>query len=541
MDNMNRYRGTLQASTIALLVLVFLSAPALTADARSPNAEASRVRFLVRWRSEVDIATLPSAAYAIDTYQMWPLAWQIVEVDAQNAATLQADLQLDPRVEAVTVDYPLELTFSPNDPAYADGTQWALQRMGTDIAWEFSRGRAITVAIVDSGIDPTHPDLIGQLVDGYDFYTNSTDVTDPCGHGTHVAGIVAAIADNGIGIAGVAPEARLMPVRVIGDTCTGTYSRLIQGILYAVDHGAQVIVITSGAQFAHTGLRDAIRYARAQNVLVITSAGNRGDETPFYPGSYEESFTVAGTDQNDGRYLNSTHGSQIDVSAPATSIFSTYTGPDTGPTFAHLTGTSMAAPLVAGIAALVLALEPSLSVTDLETVLRQSADDLGDPGWDKFYGWGRANAWRAAAAVSSAAGNAKLGNARIPVMAAFDGVNVITTNHSQGVHIAWTVDQAKPDTTAVLYRATVPVFEAAVDVAEVALHAPAATGNSVIDTQVVAGQTYHYWIVQADRSVESAISSMHSVTYSPSGDPDEEPIQPSQPTISLYLPLARGG
>lgn len=538
---MYRFFSILQSSIIALFLLVSMTITALAADTQAVNQGEERVRYLVQWQSEVGIAALPNSVFAIDTYQMWPLDWQIIEVDAENAGALLAELQNDPRVGAITIDYPLELTYSPNDPAYSDGTQWALQRIGSDIAWEFSRGQGITVAIVDSGIDATHPDLVGQLVDGYDFVTNSSAASDPCGHGTHVAGIVAAVADNGIGIAGVAPDARLMPVRVIGDACTGTYSRLIQGILYAVDQGAQVIVITSGATFNHAGLRDAIRYARSQNVLVVASAGNRGNENPFYPGSFEESFTVAGTDEGDGRYLNSTHGSQIDVSAPATSIYSTYSRPDTGPTYAYMTGTSMAAPLVGGIAALVLALDPNMSVADLETVLRQTTDDLGEPGWDKYYGWGRINAWRAAAVVSPAAGNVKLGNARIPVMAAFTGASITTTNHSQGIEIAWTVEQGKANTTAVIYRSTVPVFEAAVDIAETAFFAPSTNGNSVIDTQVVAGQTYYYWIVQADRSVEIAVSNMQSLTYTPVEEPKEEPEEPATPNTSLYLPFALRG
>lgn len=534
---MNTHTRTAYALIIAAIIFVLFGASVQAAEAGDSN-DAGRVRFLVKWRAEVGIAAQPAATYQVDTYQTWPLDWQIVEVDAIHANELMADLSADPRVASFTPDYSLEIAAEPDDPAFRDGSQWALGKVGADIAWEFSQGQAITVAIVDSGIDGTHPDLAGQLVEGYDFYSESTDTSDPCGHGTHVAGIVAAAANNGIGIAGLAHQAKLMPVKVISDACTGTYSRLILGILYAVDNGARVIVITSGATYEHVGLRDAIQYARDHNVIVVAAAGNRGTDVPFYPGSYEEAFTVAGTNNDDGRYVSSTYGTQIDVSAPATTIYSTYYKPDTGSTYAYMTGTSMAAPHVGALAALILAVDPTIALEDLEMVLRQTADDLGESGWDQHFGWGRINAWRALAAVSPAAGNVKLGNTRIPVMAAFAGENITATSEAAGVKLAWEMSQGNADHAIVVYRSTVPVFESAQDVAEAPLVAASANGNHVIDTQVASGQTYYYWLVQSDRTVEIAVSQMVSVTYEKPETPGNDPGTPV--SHSTFLPMTRG-
>lgn len=471
------------------------------------------------------------------------VGWQIIEVDATNAGDTIEQLQTVPGVVEVTPDYPLELTWNPNDPSYVEGYQWSLDKIGVDVAWEFSSGEAITVAVIDSGIDHNHPDLIGRIVPGYNFVDKNTDTSDPCGHGTHVAGIIAAQTGNGTGVAGIAHQAAIMPIKVIGATCHGSYSRLMQGIYYAVDQGVRIISITSGGGYNHTGLHDAIKYARSKGVLVAVSAGNTGTALPFYPGSYEESFTVAGTNQSDGQYANSTYGEQIDISAPAVSILSTYWDKDQGSTYAYLSGTSMAAPHVAAVAALVLAIDPKLSLEDLEHSLINSAADLGDAGWDPHFGWGRLTAWRAVAAVSPAAGNVRLGHFRVPNMGSFDLSNVTITAGTGSIELSWELKSFDDDHTVVIYRSPVPVFEAATDIAEVAA---AATG-SYIDSDVETGQEYYYWLVQADNDVEVAITQAYTIKLAANPLAPEVPETPQQPEtpqepaqpgrVALFMPL----
>lgn len=535
-----RVLSTLLFSIVGTALFVSLPMPlaaqGILGDAPEVAQPDATVRLLVKWQGETQIASTAGLDSVQSMTTLWPLDWQVLEVSAAEAERVLASLSEDPRVADVTVDYPLELAYAPNDPGYATGEQWNMDKIGADIAWEFSTGEAITVAVVDSGIDPNHPDLAGQLIQGHNFFDDSTDTTDLCGHGTHVAGIVAAAADNAEGVAGLAYNAALMPVKVINDTCTGSYSRLMQGIVYAVEHGARIIVITSGGSFDHTGVHDAIKMAREQGVLVVVAAGNRNSAVPFYPGSFEESFTVSGTDPNDARYSNSNFGNQIDVAAPATTIFSTYYKADVGSTYAYMTGTSMAAPHVAGLAALILAAAPDTSLTDLEAVLRQTADDLGPAGWDANFGWGRVNAWRAVTAVippSGAASNIKAGNIRVPVLAAFADAGVTVQPAASGLRLNWTVDQPNEALSAVIYRATVPAFEASQDIAEVALvSGPGSNHGSYIDTDVTADTTYYYWIVQAQGNVELA------VTNPVSGMIAEQTPEPTAPsTANIFLPL----
>lgn len=453
------------------------------------------------------------------------LGWDVLEVDASRAAELVSELQNTPGIIEVTEDYPLELTWTPNDPGFLNGEQWSLDKLGADIAWEFSTGESVTVAVIDSGIDHNHPDLVGRIVPGYNFIDDNADTTDLCGHGTHVAGIVAAATDNAVGVAGLAPQALIMPVKVIGENCQGSYSRLMQGIIYAVDQGARVISITSGGGFDHTALHDAIQYAREKGVLVAVSAGNRGNAEPFYPGSYEESFTVAGTDSNDTQYTMSNYGQQIDIAAPGVNIYSTFWRADEGSSYAYMTGTSMAAPHVAGVAALVLALDPKLSLADLETLLITSAVDLGEEGWDEIFGWGRLNAWRAVAAVSPATGNVRLGHYRVPQMARFDVADATVSADVDSIELSWTLTAPQEDQSVVIYRSPVPVFEAAEDIAKIAATAP----GSYSDTSVEPGVTYTYWLVKADNDVEVAISDAISTQLATTPQEPETPEEPETP------------
>ena len=524
-----------QVAMAAPLSQSSVNADALTAEPLTADAN-GRVRLLVKWQPEMQISAQPLTVTGFDMQPIAPLGWQAVEVDAAAAGQLVAELQANPSVEAITPDYPLELAFVPDDPSYSDGSQWALEKIGANIAWEFSSGAAITVAVVDSGIDTNHPELADRLLTGYNYFGDNADTSDGCGHGTHVAGIVAASANNAIGVAGVAYNALLLPVKVIDDTCVGSYSRLMRGILYAVEQGARIIVITSGGAFDHEGVQDALIYAREHGVLVVSAAGNRASATPFYPGSFEESFTVAGTDPDDAQYIQSNFGNQIDVAAPAVRIYSTYYSEEAGSTYAYMTGTSMAAPHVAGLAALILSIDPELPLADLENVLRQTADDLGATGRDPIFGYGRINAWRAVAALTPATGNVKPGHVRIPVLAAFDGATVSAEAADAGIRLEWTVDSAAgepaDEQAVVIYRSEVPVFATALDVTEITLVADSVDAYSYLDKNVKTGKSYTYWLIQTDGEVEMAMSA-----------PVTAQASATQPTANqqMFIPMVQRG
>lgn len=534
----------LQTPSIIIMSLLFIAIymslpPVAQAAAQAQEAKDERVRLLVKIDPAAQNEAQVSIASAFALESVLPeMGWEVIEVDAAVAGEVMAQLQRTPGIVEVTPDYPLELAWSPNDPGFAQGNQWALDKIGADIAWEFSSGEEIIVAVLDSGIDPNHPDFVGRTVPGWNFTDDGegeTDTSDRCGHGTHVSGIIAASTDNSEGVAGVAHQAKIMPLKVIGDNCMGSYGRLMQAINYAVNHGVRILSITSGGGFDHTGLHDALKYAKSKGVFVAVAAGNRGNDLAFYPGSYAESFTVAGTNETDGQYANSNFGQQIDISAPATTIYSTYFDRTKGSTYAYMTGTSMAAPHVAAVAALILSIDPKLPLVDLEDVLTSSATDLGAAGWDPNFGWGRLTAWRAVAAVSPADGNIRIGHYRVPEMDPFAGTNATATTDEDSILLNWTQEPVAADQTVVVYRSVVPVFEGAEDIAEVA----ATSAGTFDDTNVEIGRQYYYWLVQADNDVEVAITEVLNakVTAAP-----QEPEEPGQPTnVALYMPVVQTG
>lgn len=382
--------------------------PAHAQDAALTPAGVTRVpdRLIVRYKSGPSVLTAAASTLdSLDAVQVVDvlegMRLQILQVPPARLDKIYAQLQRDPNVESVAYDIVTVPAGVPNDPALASGEQWAPQRIQAPEAWEITRGEGIIIAVVDSGVDPNHPDLRDRLVPGYNFYDFNTDTSDGCGHGTHVAGIAAATGNNGEGIAGIAHAARIMPVKVMAANCSGSYSRLIQGIYYAVDNGARVIVISSGATMDSSYLRDALIYARERGAVVAAAAGNYNSDAPFYPAAYPEAICVAGTDTNDNRMSVSNYGSHVDIAAPGSPIYSTYWSSTSGSTYIKMGGTSMAAPHVAGVAALLLARNPNLTVAQVESLLSANADDLGAPGWDPYFGAGRVNALRAVAAAGA--------------------------------------------------------------------------------------------------------------------------------------------
>jgi flagellar hook assembly protein FlgD len=310
-------------------------------------------------------------------------------VGTNNASLkdLVAKLKNDRLIEFVGLNYVYNSTYIPKDPNYKD--QWYLPKINAPYAWNQTRGSGqITVAVVDSGVDIQHADLKGKIVRPYNAVTDGTSFS-PADHGTHVAGIIAATM-NRTGIAGIAPQVRLMPVNVFsGD---GAYtSDVIKGIIYAVDHGADVINLSLGGYGYDPGLHYAVNYAYNHGVVVVAAAGNDDTDSDVYPAAYEEVIAVSAVDKDDNITFFSNYGNYIDLSAPGEAIYSTL--PHNR--FGFMDGTSMAAPVVSGVAALVLSKNPYLSVSQVRDILFRSAVDLGSKGWDEFYGYGRVDANRA--------------------------------------------------------------------------------------------------------------------------------------------------
>jgi subtilisin family serine protease len=246
----------------------------------------------------------------------------------------------------------------PSDPLYGD--QWGLPAIGAPAAWASLSADlpSVTVAVIDSGICASHPDLQGRITRGWDFVDNDATPDDLMGHGCGVAGIIAANANNGEGIAGVAPNARIMPLRVLDAQGLGTYSNVAAAIVYAVDNGAEIINLSLGGANASDLLADAIGYAATRGVTVVAASGNTGREGVLYPAAYSSVIAVGAVNRSLERAIFSTYGPQVDLMAPGQDVYTTtLTG------YARANGTSFAAPHVAGVAALEKAAGRALAVT----------------------------------------------------------------------------------------------------------------------------------------------------------------------------------
>lgn len=291
-------------------------------------------------------------------------------------------IRVDPIVSKAPPD--LAILINTNDPFAPQ--QYSLSRMAVNPAWDITRGDGVTVAIVDSGIDCRHPDILSQCVIGRDFVNNDDDPADDHGHGTHVAGIVGAVGDNNLGIVGVAHRARLMPVKALGAGGSGRHSEIAAGITWATDWGAKVINLSLGAPFGSATLENAINYAWGKGVVVVCAAGNDGSATDHYPAAYKNCISVAATNSADQRAPFSNYAASVDVAAPGVSILSTTRG-----SYQAWDGTSMAAPNVAGVVALIRAAHPTWSNTQVRAALESTADPIRA---DRLT-VGRVNAFRA--------------------------------------------------------------------------------------------------------------------------------------------------
>jgi thermitase len=388
---------------VRLLVLLALVLAALPAQARAAELIVKREPGLDRseraeLRRDAGV-TLDHALTLPDT--------EVVHAADPHAAL--AKLKADPRVSYAEVDQPMHAL--ADDPLF--GLQWALANTGQlggvpdadmDVpdAWPASRGAGVTVAVVDTGVDPAQPDLAGQLDEAraWDFVGDDADASDANGHGTHVAGTIAALAGNGIGVEGVAPAARILPIRVLDSTGAGYASTIAEGFDYAGRLGVRIV----NASLGGPGGSDAITQAMEAHpdTLYVIAAGNDGtddDSTPVFPctSPAPNVLCVGASDTADARAWFSNYGADtVDVFAPGVSIYSTLPNGAYG----MMSGTSMAAPNAAGAAALALALDPAASAAQLKAALIDSADRVADLGGLAVSG-GRVNAAAAVAALGS--------------------------------------------------------------------------------------------------------------------------------------------
>ena len=261
---------------------------------------------------------------------------------------------------------------APNDPLWS--SSWSLAKTNAVSAWRLTAGGPNTVvAVLDTGVDLSHPDLQGSFVQGHDFVNGDADPSDDHGHGTLVAGVVAARANNGLGGVGACSGCSLMPVKVIAANGSGSATEIAAGIRWAADNGADVINMSFTLSSPDDGVRDAIEHAQRLGAVVVAAAGNAGTADVTFPSAYAGVVSVAGTDPSDRRYDWSSYGGWVRVAAPGCSVTTA-----AGGSYGDFCGTSSATAFVSGVAALMRSFAPTLTASALEHSLSASALRVGD-------------------------------------------------------------------------------------------------------------------------------------------------------------------
>ncbi len=332
------------------------------------------------------------------------------------------------------------VSIASDDPFYSTSGSWGqsyddlwwFKQIQAEQAWSYTKGGGVTVAVIDTGLDYNHPDIAANLwtnqkelnglpgidddgngylddLHGWDFSNWDNDPLDDHGHGTHVAGIIAGVANNQTGIAGIAPEAKIMPLKVLASNGSGYVTDVIAAIRYAANLGAKVINLSLGvfknflSRSLQTSFQSAVTYAKSKGAIVVAAAGNENSNVNnVYPAALTDVISVGATDVTKTRAYFSNFGTLLDFVAPGVDILSLKAagvsfGADSvlDPNYVRATGTSMASPMVAGIVALLKAYFPTFNFTQINDRLKKSVTDLGTKGFDKYHGWGLVDALKA--------------------------------------------------------------------------------------------------------------------------------------------------
>lgn len=306
----------------------------------------------------------------------------LVNVPSGQETILSGQIQALAGVQFAGAAYEASaLELVPDDPLYP--LQTYLSTIQAPGGWQYFTGSSkVIVAIIDTGIDLSNPDFSGRLVQGYDFINNDEDAMDDNGHGTHVAGTVAATGNNSTGIAGLDWAAKIMPIKVLDSAGKGSEMSVYNGIIYAVDHGAKVINLSLGFNGYSTLVASAVAYAYDHGVTIVAAGGNNAGDSIIFPASLPHVIAVGSVNEDGSHAFYSNSGIALDVVAPGTNIFSTNLG---GPTYK--TGTSMSTAEVTGLVSLLKGIYP-LTSEQVESNLQVTSKDLGKSGWDSTFGYG---------------------------------------------------------------------------------------------------------------------------------------------------------
>lgn len=341
--------------------------------ASDPDPQYLPNTLIVRFGQNVSSAKatqLLSSLHVTTVEQIPVLHVRVIFVPTARKPAVTAALHGSPLVAGTFKDAILHTMGVITDDVFFN-QQWGLQLADFTTAWEDTHGSPIVVAVVDTGVDASQSDLAGAVLPGIDLVNGDNDASDDNGHGTAVAGVIAARADNGVGGAGACWTCKILPIKVMGANGTGDLATVAVGITKAADMGARVINLSLGGPVGLDVLQQAITYANSKGAVVVAAAGNNGASAPFYPADYPNAISVAGTDQGDHLYSWSQHGSWVDVSAPGCNVAPVLAGG-----YGSFCGTSSATPLVSGLAALELSVQPSATPAAVATAVEQSVQKI---------------------------------------------------------------------------------------------------------------------------------------------------------------------
>jgi serine protease len=410
-----------------IILLTVTTTYAFTVNGRECVPDEVIVRFKDGIREHEKISVLKTHG-AIDIQSSYKDFFKVVKVPEGSVKAVIHVLEKHPAIKYAEPNYILRAYGVPNDPKY--DLQWNFPLINVEEAWEVSTGEGVTVAVVDTGVNPHGNDGFGdRLLDGFNAFLRKSYWEDGNYHGTHVAGTIAQETNNEKGVAGIAYDAQILPVKVISRFNFATVSSVAKGIYWAADNDADIINMSLGGPEGGTALEDAVNYAYNNNITLIAASGNESVDEDFsyyydewlqpvsYPAVYENVIAVGAVGYNRERAPYSNGGPELDIVAPGgdeyedidndgypdyiailQETFSEFLGFRTfaiGWDYKYLSGTSMAAPHVAGVAALIKSVHPAWGPDEIKEAITETARELGQTGWDEQYGYGLIDAYEA--------------------------------------------------------------------------------------------------------------------------------------------------
>lgn len=450
---------------------------------------------LVKFKPGVDVSTIDfintlnetrikNTIPAIEVYVLEP-----TENNSLTQSQLVDSYQQNPNVQYADPNGIVQALYTPNDPLWNE--QWGPKKIEADKAYDIYQGDSSTIiAILDTGVDFDHEDLKDKLIVGVSFEGSSDD---GFGHGTHCAGIAAAVTNNAKGVAGVAPDCKLMTVKVLSDEGYGSYEGVAAGIVYAANSNAKVISMSLGGGYVEDTFQDAINYAYSKGCVIVAARGNMASDDLSSPACNENVISVAATGSDDTLAYFSSYGRGLDISAPGLKIKSCLPNhpnylQDRGANYGYLSGTSMACPHVAGLAGLLASL--GLPNYRIEEIIKSSADDLGAPGYDERFGYGRINVRKALIEAV-----VEMGPPSMPT-----GLSISDIGAGGTLKISWSKNSERDVMGYNVYRS-----ENDIDFSKINTSLVKAT--SYTDSGLVDGKTYYYKIGAVDYSNNESLLS----------------------------------